>query len=101
MVDSVGGVGAWVVSVFYDGVAPGPRAEDVPDVGDRVAEGVALFDCREGVAEAAACPGGALLEEGFHGGDGFLERFVECVDGWAVRARGGWDRSDVVGYEVG
>lgn len=50
LVDSVGGVGAWVVAVFDDGVAPGPGPEDVPDVGDRVAEGVALFDCGEGVA---------------------------------------------------
>lgn len=40
------------------------------------------------------------MEEGFYGADGFLEGFVQGVDGRAVGPGGGRDCGDIVGYEV-
>lgn len=61
---------------FDDGVAPGSRPEDIANIGDGVAEGIALFEGGERVTEAAAGPGWAGGEEGGHDCDGFLEGWV-------------------------
>lgn len=88
LVDSGGWVGAGIVAEADDGVAPGARAEDVPCVRDCMAEGVALFDCAEGVAEGAAGPGRAGLEAGEDDGDCFAEDGFQGFDWGAVGAWG-------------
>lgn len=101
LVEAVGRRGARVVAEFEDRVAPGPRAEDVPDVRDGVAEEVALVRGGDAVAQAAAGPGGAVCEEGLDGGDGFLEAFVEGVVGGEGGGGGGGDGWNVVGDQEG
>lgn len=86
LIDSGGWVGAGIVAEADDGVAPGPRAEDVPCVRNCMAEGVALFDCAEGVAKGAAGPGRAGLEAGEDDGDCFAEDGFQGFDWGAVGA---------------
>lgn len=92
---------AWVVAEFHDAVAPGARAEEVPNVRDRGAELVFLPSCGQVVAEGATRPALALPEEGLYFGDEVLELLVEGVDGWALGAWGGGDDSGVAGDELG
>ena len=85
---------------LHDGITPRPRAEDISDVGNRVAQGVALFLGGQGIAQAAASPGGTRLEEGLQDLDSFLQDWFEGVDwgtafAWQMR-----DNGDVEGNEV-
>ena len=85
---------------LHDGITPRPRAEDISDVGNRVAQGVALFLGGQGIAQAATSPGGTRLEEGLQDLDGFLQDWFEGVDwgtafAWLMR-----DNGDVEGNEV-
>lgn len=84
---------------FNDRVAPWPRAEDVPDVWDGIAERVSVFGIFEVAAEAAAGPDRLSFKQGLDYGEGFLYGFFEGVDGW-TGARVGW-RWVVVFEKVG
>lgn len=82
---------------FYDCVSPGSRAEDVADVSEGAAEDVFLFVGGDVVAEGAAGPGRAVVEEWVEDFDGFLQHFVGGFEWGAVVAGFGRDGGDIVG----
>lgn len=100
LVVAVGGGSAWVVAHFDNGVTPGSGAEDVADVGDGVAQVVALFVTGEIVADCAASPGRPSFEEFFEDLDGCAEAIFEFLDWGETFLRFGGNFGDVVGDEV-
>lgn len=92
---------ARIMAEFHNSVAPGTGAEDVADIRHGEAEGVFLLVGGEVVAQAAAGPSRAGVEEGLEDCDGFLQGFVEGVNWGAVFAGCGRDGGHVAGYEVG
>ena len=62
-----------------DGVTPGSGTEDVADIGDGVAQIVALFVGGEVVANCTASPGRPSFEEFFQDLDGCTEAIVKFL----------------------
>lgn len=85
---------------FYNRVAPRSRPEDIPDVCNGVAQGLALFQHLERVAESATCPCWPSSEELVQRRDGVLDGLVAGVQWRTGVARLCRDRLDVVRDQV-